>query len=86
MSNITTQNNTTDYIAMMMKRDETVTKITARMESKAEEDAIDKYLKDNKATEDKALTSTTFDYKNFAAWAKSSSTPLQTTNDRLKTF
>ena len=34
----------------------------------------------------KALTSTTFDYKNFAAWAKSSSTPLQNTNGRLKTF
>jgi len=89
MSNFPTQNNTTDYIAMMMKRDETVVKIAARMEFKAEEEAIKKYLKDDKAAEEKAAGQydfKNFDSKSFASWAKSSSTPSENTNGRLKTF
>jgi indole-3-glycerol phosphate synthase len=34
----------------------------------------------------KAMPSGTFDYNNFAAWAKSSSTPSQNADGRLKTF
>lgn len=37
-----------------MKREETVVKIAARMQDKAEEEAIKKYLKDDKAAEEKA--------------------------------
>jgi uncharacterized protein YehS (DUF1456 family) len=85
MSNFPTQNTTTDYIAMMMKRDETVVKIAARMESKAEEEAIKKYLKDDKAAAGQ-YDFKNFDSKSFASWAKSSSTPSEETNGRLKTF
>lgn len=85
MSNFPTQNTTTDYIAMMMKRDEKMAKIAARMESKSEEEAIKKYLKDDKAASGQ-YDFKNFDSKSFAAWAKSSSAPLENTNGRLKTF
>ena len=71
-----------------MKRDETVVKIAARMQDKAEEEALKDAAKEQKEVEE---TSPLYDFKNFdsksfAAWAKSSSTPLENTNGRLRTF
>jgi hypothetical protein len=88
MSNITTQNTTTDYIAMMMKREKTVAKMVANMKAKGIEQALKDAAKEQKEVEE---TSPLYDFKNFdsksfAAWAKSSSTPIENTNGRLKTF
>jgi hypothetical protein len=104
MSNFTTQNTTTDYIAIMMKRDEKMAKMVANMKAngivqalkdakQAVEDAeVALYIAKEQEKEVEAKKGSghydfkNFDSKSFAAWAKSSSAPLENTNGRLRTF
>jgi hypothetical protein len=72
----------------MKRRDERVAKMVANMKAKGIEQALmDLKLPEKEVTK----TSTLYDFKNFdsksfAAWAKSSSNPIQNTNGRLRTF
>jgi hypothetical protein len=77
-----------DYLTWMKRRDERVAKMVANMKAKGIEQALmDLKLPEKEVTK----TSTLYDFKNFdsksfAAWAKSSSNPIQNTNGRLRTF
>ena len=90
MSEFNTQNvpQDLDYLKWMKRRDEKVAKMVANMKAKGIEQALmDLKLPDKEVTK----TSTLYDFKNFdsksfAAWAKTSSTPLENTNGRLRTF
>ena len=68
-----------DYLTWMKRRDERVAKMVANMKAKGIEQALmDLKLPEKEVTK----TSTLYDFKNFdsksfAAWAKSSSNPIQ---------
>ena len=78
------------YLTWMKNRDEKVAKMVANMKAKGIEQALKDAAKEQKEVE---KTPTLYDFKNFdsksfAAWAKSSSTPvpIENTNGRLRTF
>jgi hypothetical protein len=87
MSEFNTQN-VPQEVTWMKRRDVKVAKMVANMKAKGIEQALmDLKLPDKEVTK----TSTLYDFKNFdsksfAAWAKTSSTPLENTNGRLRTF
>ena len=90
MSEFNTQNVHQEHqeVTWMKRRDERVAKMVANMKAKGIEQALmDLKLPEKEVTK----TSTLYDFKNFdsksfAAWAKTSSTPLENTNGRLRTF
>jgi hypothetical protein len=91
MSEFNTQNipQDLDYLKWMKHRDVKVAKMVANMKAKG----IEQALKDAAKQPEKEVVKTptlydfkNFDSKSFAAWAKSSSTPLENTNGRLRTF
>jgi hypothetical protein len=91
MSEFNTQNipQDLDYLTWMKHRDVKVAKMVANMKAKG----IEQALKDAAKLPDKEVEETSplydfknFDSKSFAAWAKSSSTPIENTNGRLRTF
>ena len=95
MSEFNTQNipQDLDYLTWMKHRDVKVAKMVANMKAKGIEQALKDAAKQPVISADKevAKTPTLYDFKNFdsksfAAWAKSSSTPLENTNGRLRTF
>jgi hypothetical protein len=94
MSEFTTHNipQDVDYLKWMKHRDVKVAKMVANMKAKGIEQALmDLKLPVINADKEVTKTSTLYDFKNFdsksfAAWAKTSSTPLENTNGRLRTF